>query len=219
MNTMMPHTLTRLLACAVPPLWFTGLLTFLTAQRLPLGLFLLPCAACFVFSAIAAWRATATHAEASTIRMPTRIGLHIAGIWVLPYALIALLTLLGYPRLLPAYLAMLLPAFVYVIWPGDLRRFGEALGVGALLALIATWVTVAQFIPGPIVPRLVVSIETTIACLMAAMPSWTLIAYFRLVQDHRAASPVVVAVVVVVAVILLVAVYGLLAIGMSGMTD
>lgn len=215
----MPHTLTRLLACAAPLLWFSGLFVFLTAQRLPLGLFLLPCVALFLFSAVAAWRATAISLDANTIGMPTQIGLHVGGVWVLPYAMIALLTLISYPRLLPAYLAMLLPALAYTIWPGDMGRFGQALGVGMLLAAIAAWVTVLQQLPEPIVLRLAMTIETVLACTMAAMPVWTLIAYCRLVRHHHTGSPQVVAAIVLATIVLLAAVYGLLATGMSGMTD
>lgn len=191
----------------------------LTSQRLPLVLFLLPCAALYLFSAVAAWRATMNKREDGTVGMPTHIGLHIGGVWVLPYALIALISLIGYPRLLPAYVAMLLPALAYVIWPGDIRRFGQALGVGVFVAAIATWVAVLQHLPKPLDSRLAITIETVVACTMAAMPVWTLAGYYRLVRRYRADSPLVVAAVVMAMVVLLAAGYGLLAIGMSGMTD
>jgi len=219
MTTAMPHTLTRLLACATPPLWFAGMIAVLSMQSLPLGLFLLPCVAFFLFSAVAAWRATGIRAEPSTISMPTQIGLHIGGVWVIPYTMIALLTLLSYERLLPGYAAMLLPALAYVVWPGDVRRFGLALGVGVLLAAIAVWLAVLQYIPGPIVPRLTMTIETVMGCTIAAMPVWTLVAYGRLVRQRQAESRWIIVVVVIATIALLASASALLVIGMSGMSD
>jgi hypothetical protein len=219
MTAYTPHTLTRQLACAAPPLWFAGLLAVLSSQRLPLGLFLIPCVAFFLFSAVAAWRATRFDAEANTIGMFTQIGLHIGGVWVLPYAMIALLTLMGYERLLPAYLAMLLPALAYAVWPGSVRRFGLALGVGLLVAVIATWLTLMQHLPGPIVPRLTMTLETVLGCTFAAMPVWTLFAYYRLVRHHNTASWLVSVVVVFAAIATFASAIALLAIGMSGMSD
>ena len=186
---------------------------------LPLGLFLIPCVAFFLFSAIAAWRATGIGTEAGTIGMPTQIGLHLGGVWVMPYAMIALLTLMGYERLLPGYLAMLLPALAYAVWPGDVRRFGLALGFGLLLAAIATWVILLQHLPGPIVPRLTMTLETVMGCTFAAMPIWTLFAYYRLVRHHQTASRLVNVVVVIATIAVLASAYALLLIGMSGMTD
>ena len=188
-------------------------------QSLPPGLFLLPCVVCFLFSAVAAWRATGIRTEANTIGMPTQIGLHLGGVWVIPYAMIALFTLLSYERLLPGYLAMLLPALAYVVWPGDVRRFGQALGVGVLLAAIAVCGTVLQHLPGPIVPRLTMTIETVMGCTIAAMPIWTLCAYYRLVRHHQTASRLVNVVVVIATIALLASAYALLIIGMSGMSD
>jgi hypothetical protein len=219
MTAAIPHTLTRLLACAAPPLWFAGLLAILSMQSLPLGLFLMPCVAFFLFSAVAAWRATRIGTEANTVGMSTQIGLHLGGVWVIPYAMIALLTLMGYERLLPAYLAMLLPALAYAVWPGDVRRFGLALGVGLLLAAIATWATLLQHLPGPIIPRLTMTLETVMGCTFAAMPIWTLFAYYRLVRHHQTASRLVNVVVVIATVAVLASAYALLLIGMSGMTD
>lgn len=219
MTAAIPHTLTRLLACAAPPLWFVGLFAILSMQRLPLGLFLMPCVAFFLFSTVAAWRATRSGTEADTIGMPTQIGLHLGGVWVLPYAMIALLALMSYERLLPGYLAMLLPALAYAVRPGDVRRFGLALGVGLLLAAIATWVTLLQHLPGPIVPRLTMSLETVMGCTFAAMPIWTLFAYYRLVRHHQCASRLVNVVVVIATIALLASAYALLVIGMSGMSD
>ena len=169
MITTTHHTLTRLLACAAPPLWFAGLLVFLGSGRLPLALYLLPCVVAFLFSAVATWRVTAISAEPGAVGMPAQIGLHIGGVWVLPYTMIALLSLIGYPRLLPAYLAMMLPALAYLTWPGDLRRFGQALGVGLLLAATATWVAVVQHVPQPIEARVPITMETVVACTTAAI--------------------------------------------------
>ncbi len=219
MTTAIPHTLTRLLACAAPPLWFAGLFAVLSMQRLPLGLFLMPCVAFFLFSAVAAWRATGIGSETNTVGMSAQVGLHLGGVWVLPYAMIALLTLMGYERLLPAYLAMLLPALAYAVWPGDVCRFVQALGVGLLLAAIAAWVTLLQHLPGPIIPRLTMTLETVMGCTFAAMPIWTLFAYYRLVRRHQTASRLVNVVVVIATIALLASAYALLAIGMSGMSD
>jgi len=219
MTADIPHTLTRQLACTAPPLWFAGLLAVLSSQRLPLGLFLIPCVAFFLFSAVAAWRATRVGTEANTVGMFTQIGLHLGGVWVLPYAMIALLTLVGYERLLPAYLAMLFPALAYAVWPGSVRRFGLALGVGLLVAAIATWVTLMQHLPGPIVPRLTMTLETVMGCTFAAMPVWTLFAYYRLVRHHQAASRLVNVAVVLAAIAIPASAFALLAIGMSGMSD
>lgn len=217
--TAISHTLTRLLACAAPPLWFAGLVVVLTMQRLPLALFLLPCVVLFLFSAVAAWRATRIGTETDSLGMPTQIGLHLGGVWILPYTMIALLALIGYERLLPAYLAMLLPAFVYAVWPGDLRRFGQALGVGILLAAIAVWVTVMQHLPGPIISRGKMTVETVMGCMFAAMPLWTLSAYYHLVRHHQAASRLVNVAVVIATIALLAAASALLIVGMSGMSD
>lgn len=219
MTTAIPQSLTRLLACAAPPLWFAGMIAVLAGQHLPLGLFLLPCVAFFLFSAIAAWRATRVGAEANSIGMPTQIGLHLGGVWVMPYAMIALLTLICYQRLLPAYLAMLLPALAYAVWPGDVRRFGGALGVGVLLSAIAAWSAVLQHLPGPIIPRLTMTIETVASCTIAAMPIWTLFAYGRLVRHHQSESRMTIVVVVIATIVLLASAFGLLIIGMSGMGD
>jgi len=217
--TAIPNTLTRLLACAAPPLWFTGLIVVLTIHRLPLKLFLIPCVALFLFSAVAAWRATRISTETGSLSMPTQIGLHLGGVWTLPFTIIALLALIGYERLLPAYLAMLLPAFVYAVWPGDLRRFSLALVVGILLAAIAVWVAVMQHLPGPTILRGKMTLETVMGCMFAAMPIWTLCAYYRLVRHHRAASRLVNVAVVIATIALLAAASALLIIGMSGMAD
>jgi hypothetical protein len=114
---------------------------------------------------------------------------------------------------------MLLPALAYLIWPGNIRRFGQALGVGALLAVVAVWVTVLQHLPGAVSSRLAMSIETLVACTLAAMPVWTLSAYARLVRRHRVKSPLVVMAVATAILVLLACGYGLLVLGMSGMTD
>lgn len=200
MTATIPHTLTRLLACAAPLLWFTGLVAVLSTQRLPLGLFLLPCVALFLFSAVAAWRATGIGMETDTVGMSTQIGLHLGGVWAVPYAMIALLALIDYERLLPAYLVMLLPALVYAVWPGDVRRFGLALGVGLLLAAIAVWVMVMQHLPHSINSRLAMTLETLMGCTIAAMPIWTLCAYHHLVRHHQTASRIVNVVVVIVTI-------------------
>lgn len=219
MTAAIPHTLTRLLACAAPPLWATGLVALLAMQRLPLGLFLVPCGVLFLFSAVAAWRATRIGAETDTIGMFTHIGLHIGGVWIMPFAMIALNTLIGYERLLPAYLAMLLPVLVYTVWPGGARRFAQAVGIGLLLAAIAVWVTVMQNLPGPIIVRLTMTLETVAGCTFAAMPVWTMCAYYRLVRHQQTGSRFVNVVVVIATIVLLASAFALLIIGMSGMGD
>ena len=218
MTTAISHTLTRLLACAAPPIWFAGLFAVIQMQTLPLALFLPPCVVLFLFSAIVAWRATRIGTEVNIIGMPTHIGLHLGGVWVLPYTMIALLTLMGYERLLPGYLAMLLPALAYALWPGGLRRFGLAFGAGVLLATIAVWLAVMQYVPGPIIPRLTMTAETVMGCTFAAMPVWTLFAYFRLVRLHRSESRLVNVVVVVAMIVLLASALALLWFRMSGWT-
>ena len=219
MTTTIPHTLTRLLACAAPPLWFTGLVAVLTMHRLPLALFLMPCVALFLFSAVAAWRATRIGTETDSLGIATQIGLHLGGVWILPFTMTVLLALIGYERLLPAYLAMLLPAFAYAVWPRDLRRFGQALGVGIFLAAIAVWMTVMQHLPGPIISRGKMTLETVIGCMFAAMPIWTLCAYYHLVRRNQAESRLINVAVVIATIALIAVASALLIVGMSGMGD
>lgn len=219
MITAKPQSLTRLLACAAPPLWFAGLFAVLSMAPLALRLFLLPCVALFLFSAVAAWRATKIGTEPGIVDMSTQIGLHLGGVWVLPFAMIALLMLVDYERLLPAYFVMLLPALSFVLWPGNVRRFVLALGVALLLAAIAVWVALMQHLPGSVIPRLTMTIDSIVGCTFAAMPIWTLFAYQRLIRHHRAESYRVSAVVVVATIALPASVFALLAIGLSGWGD